>query len=311
MREMAADVNIDGRITPIDLVEIRKIILGKEDHFADTDSWRFFTPDMQTSVQVHSNQAPLKLDWTGVKMGDVTLDADASRGRNKRSLTFVTTDQELINGQQYVVQVKTQPFQNLAAYQYSILFDQEAIEVYDIQSDNLGLDSSNFHFADPGVITTVWYNDDWNNFAKGRTLSGSETIFTLVLNAKTNAQLSDVLSFGSDITTAVAYGDADQDYAISLEFNNEFQVSELILYQNEPNPFTESTIVRFTLPEATSATIRIYDVSGNLVKQYERDYTKGLNSIKVLVSELNKTGILYYQIETKRYSATKRMAIIN
>jgi hypothetical protein len=45
----------------------------------------------------------------------------------------------------------------------------------------------------------------------------------------------------------------------------EFQYTATELCQNVPNPFTSSTTIRFVLPEATSVSIAVYDVSGRLV----------------------------------------------
>ena len=39
---IAADVNMDGNVKVSDIVEIRKLILGKTDKFAVGKSWRTF-----------------------------------------------------------------------------------------------------------------------------------------------------------------------------------------------------------------------------------------------------------------------------
>ena len=39
------------------------------------------------------------------------------------------------------------------------------------------------------------------------------------------------------------------------------------LYQNQPNPFVNKTMVGFHLPEATEATLTVYDEAGRMVYQ--------------------------------------------
>ena len=40
------------------------------------------------------------------------------------------------------------------------------------------------------------------------------------------------------------------------------------------------------------------------------DYTKGYNEVTIDRSQLGSTGVLYYQLETAEYSATKKMIIV-
>ena len=53
------------------------------------------------------------------------------------------------------------------------------------------------------------------------------------------------------------------------------------LHQNQPNPFNTSTQIGFTLPEAMTATLTIYDVAGKMLKIIEVDGVKGYNEVGV------------------------------
>jgi len=86
--------------------------------------------------------------------------------------------------------------------------------------------------------------------------------------------------------------------------------SDFELLQNQPNPFVDATEISFVLPEAAAATLTIYDVSGRLLNLIEGDYAKGYNKVTVRTAELDATGVLYYQLDTDEFSATKKMIII-
>ena len=79
------------------------------------------------------------------------------------------------------------------------------------------------------------------------------------------------------------------------------------LYQNQPNPFVNKTFVGFHLPEATTATLTVYDETGRAVFTQRGDFAKGYNAISLDRALLNTTGVLYYTLETATDSATKKM----
>jgi protein TonB len=84
----------------------------------------------------------------------------------------------------------------------------------------------------------------------------------------------------------------------------------VLLYQNEPNPFTNETLISFNLLEAGKATIKIYNVEGQTLKMYKGDYQKGYNEIIISRSEIKGSGVLYYTLEANNKTQTKKMIIV-
>ncbi|MDG2448372.1 MAG: T9SS type A sorting domain-containing protein, partial [Saprospiraceae bacterium] len=78
-----------------------------------------------------------------------------------------------------------------------------------------------------------------------------------------------------------------------------------------PNPFTQSTSIGFMLAKDAEATINIFDVTGKLVKGYTGSFAKGLNTITIDKGDLNSTGVLYYTLDTKEFTSTRRMVLID
>jgi hypothetical protein len=67
------------------------------------------------------------------------------------------------------------------------------------------------------------------------------------------------------------------------------------------------TFIGFHLPEATSATLRIFDETGRMVFTQSGAFAKGYNTISVDRALISTTGVLYYTLETATDSATKKM----
>lgn len=81
------------------------------------------------------------------------------------------------------------------------------------------------------------------------------------------------------------------------------------LFQNRPNPFEHRSVVGFNLPQREEVTIAIYDVQGRLLHQYQGSHGKGYHELEVDRNELDASGILYYRMTTKAFTATRKMII--
>jgi hypothetical protein len=310
LREVAADANNDGKISALDLLEIRKLILGKTDRFANVDSWRFFSElNNQESYVIDGINGLMQVDWTGVKIGDVdnSMDPSRSASRTGKSLVFNVSDAQLIAGNQYRVDFRASNFDDITGYQFTLNFDQNALNVLNVESGALEVTGDNFGLnqVNKGIVTTSW------NTGEGMSIDQNEVVFSLIVEAKNGANLSDVMTVSSRVTSAEAYNSADQIHDVSLNFEEGKAVEVgFALYQNEPNPFKETTQVGFNLPESMSATVTVYDVTGKVVKVVEGDYSKGYNEVTFKRADLKATGVLYYQLDTEAFTATKKMIVI-
>ena len=307
-REIAADVNNDGKISTLDLVQLRKLILGKIDKLPDNTSWRFFDRmSNKEQYEISPVQSAMQLDWVGVKTGDVNLDADPSRsaGRSANHLVFDVEDVKLNAGTQYMVNFRAGNFNEIAGYQYTLSFDPAAMKVVNVIGAE-ALSLTDDHFAlnrmNEGVITSSW------NAAEARTVEAGEVIFTLVVEASRDVQLSDVMTVNSKVTKAEAYNSLEQVSNVALSFTNSgIATNEFALFQNSPNPFTEVTKIGFNLPQADAATLTVYDVTGKVMHTQDGEFSRGYNEFEVKQRDLTTTGVLYYQLDTDAFTATKKM----
>jgi hypothetical protein len=93
-------------------------------------------------------------------------------------------------------------------------------------------------------------------------------------------------------------------------FNDEEQsIDRPKLYQNQPNPFNKTTIIRYTLSDNTqTASILIFDLQGTLIMSFKNLSIKD-GQIKIKNGELNPGMYIYSLIVNEREVDTKRMIL--
>ena len=83
------------------------------------------------------------------------------------------------------------------------------------------------------------------------------------------------------------------------------------LEQNDPNPFTQTTVVRYTLPESVkSAFLYIYDLNGTQIDQKTLQ-DRGRSSVTLEAGSLAPGMYLYALVADGKVIDTKRMIITN
>ena len=93
-------------------------------------------------------------------------------------------------------------------------------------------------------------------------------------------------------------------------------VGEFTLYPNYPNPFSSSTTIAYSLPQASHVKLSIYNMLGQLMEAYIfDDQTAGMQSREIQLGHLS-SGVYYYSLDVKalhsakRYKETNRMILI-
>jgi hypothetical protein len=319
---IAADANKSNTVTTFDLVVLRKLILFIDTELSNNTSWRFVPTDYDfvdpqnplnesfpEIINVNNFNGIDDADFVGIKVGDVNGNADPLELTQVDDRTFIdqlkfqTEDQSLKAGESYTVNFKSNNFDAIG-YQFTLNFNPTALEF--IQVNNAIAQAENFGLTllDEGVITASWNTDEVKKMAK------EDPIFSITFKAKTDARLSQLLDINSRYTLAEAYRENGELLDIELEFNNSTVVTAFELYQNRPNPFNEATVIGFQLPEASTATITITDVSGRTLKVIKGDFERGYNEVTIEEKELQGSGIRYYQLETSNHTASKKMVLL-
>ena len=317
---IAGDINSDGQLSASDLVELRRLILGLSDGLPNNDSWRFIdatqtfdnalSPFPFEEILHISNitQSMENQDFVGVKIGDVSGDAIANsllaESRSIRGQLSLEIDDALVKKDEVIeVAVSSSGFEDILGYQYTMELD--GFEFIEARSGSIALDASNFGLIDRKTVTTSWYLAD--------RINGSDVLFTLVLRATEDARISKGLSISSRITRAEAYTVSGDLYDVSFVFDQTDESgksSAFELLQNTPNPFSEFTTIGFELGSSGMTTLTVFDVTGKVVLVQNREYKAGYHEVILRKVDLGDSGVLYYQLESDAYTATRKMILI-
>jgi hypothetical protein len=99
----------------------------------------------------------------------------------------------------------------------------------------------------------------------------------------------------------------DDDFGNSTDISVGF-ASECHLYQNNPNPFAENTVIKYSVPsDASNAWLYVFDMQGTMLKQMQLD-TKA-NQIMLQGGDLKPGMYLYSLIVNGKEIDTKKMIL--
>ncbi|MEO1260846.1 MAG: HYR domain-containing protein [Bacteroidota bacterium] len=324
---IAADANKSGAVTTFDVVEIRRVILHVNPTFPNNTSWRFVdsyynfpdpdNPFLEPFPEVYNinnfNLASESPNFMAIKIGDLNgsatnLKEDNEDRTENGALIFQTSERAIEAGEQFTVDF-TADLAGYLAYQFTLGFDQDKLELKGI-TPGVEMSASNFGTAhlEEGLLTTSWFR------VMEAGAKGDVPFFSLEFTAKEKGKLSEMLLLNSRLTEAGGFEADGTAHPVVLNFSTDNGIAptadDFTLFQNVPNPFSEVTTIGFQLPEATTAALTVFDISGKIILERKGQYGQGYHEINIENVNLPGNGIFYYRIETPTHTATKKMTRI-
>lgn len=332
---IAADANSDNKISTLDILDLRLLILQILDKLPNNTSWRFIDADYvfskpddpfidtfpETIMLNDLTQSAKEVDFIGIKIGDVDLSADPllftggtvtenRDGEQTRGIGFTTADVSLESRTTIEVPVNAAAFRELLGYQMTIDFNPEVLALEGIiPTDALDLTQDHFgyRYLEDGLISANWFSGTPQSVDDGTEL------FRLVFSVDQaeNLDLSDVLRFSSGLLSSEAYAKgmaAPLQLVLRYERNSD---NNLQMYTPRPNPFKDVTVLGFDLPEAQSLELRVHDASGRLIFSSDIEGVRGYNEWTIEGDRLPEAGMYFFHLEGKAGIATGRILKID
>lgn len=326
-KTIAADVNNDSKVTAADLIAIRKAILGELQSFPNGQkSWRFVDAaqtfaDVRNPFPYHDkikietlNSNIQNANFVAVKIGDVNGTASMgltegyeSEVRSSEAVVFEVDNLELEAGESAQIPVLMRNIEEILGFQFSLLFDRDQYIIESLEGGSISIENSNYSEAmsNSGIINVSWNGE---NAVK---INTDKPVFYISVRALTKTRPAESLALSSTVTAAEIYDGNFNVLPLKLELRNaDHQVGGFTLYQNQPNPFKDATLIPVYVPQNGQVKLSIFDVTGRKLKEVSAQVSAGIYHFNVTKDDLGANGIMYYEVEYNDIRAVKKMILI-
>lgn len=311
---IAADVNRSNNVTGIDIIELRKLILGIYPTFPQNTSWRMvdathifadqndpFLYPIPESYSVEFLQDNMFIDFIGVKVGDVTdnastnLDADELENRSN-NIAALEVDLQ-VTGELNSAIISIPETDEFLGLQMSLTYDASELVIEQLE-------------VHESLVPYFGYYD--NNGTVHISLALGAELDPVMLNNLIRIDYSGKADRPFEISNTSLSPELYETYetsTIELDYRDA-NTNSFAVAQNHPNPWTSNTSINVFLPEAGNVNMEVFNAQGQLVLSKTVYFDAGSNVINMNANELAGSGVYHYKLSSGKSSVTKRFLLI-
>ena len=332
---IAADVNGDGKVTALDIVYMKRLILAIDTTFTNSTTkqtrlWAFV--DSSYKFPDTTNPFPYKdsISYTGLsasktnqtfigcKLGDVNWDWNPAipkpmmNNSNAVELSYSYPSDALPGrADGYVhIPVRVKNFKEMVGMQFTINFDPAIMQWQGIGNNTLGIETGTNQAAE-GSVSFLWV-DPKNEI---KTLEDGSLIMELVFKTIDNGKLiidnenTNTLKLDGSVTAIAAYDKEYQLHNVVMKRVEKVQPLQQEYWTVAPNPTKDGVIhVQMNLKDKKTIVFRLIDNAGKLLLVKQIEGVKGSNNITL--REGNIAGGTYY-LQAVGVEGVKQLRIEN
>jgi hypothetical protein len=310
---IAADANKSESLTTLDVVELRKLILGIYQDFPMNTSWRFFdkSKSFTNPANPFANQIEdwenidclelptPNLDFVAVKIGDVNNTVVPNRPE-KRPVSYISWPAlRPAAGEVITLPVYYEGEKTLEALQMGLRFDPAQLRFLGAsQGDMDSYLPGNFHLEpELGQIRTLWLplNENWENVAPHTIL--------FYLSFEAISTIGGTLPMQLDNTLLDAAAWSTEGRAFSLEqsarVTERSEQSSDLIAALRPTPTTGQAILSIESQTTEPCRIAIYGAFGQQLLLKEITLDKGRHDISLQEAEGLPKGVYTWKVFTR------------
>lgn len=328
---IAADVDNNTKLSTADLVEMRKLILVISSKFPNNKSWRFIpksytfaTPTNpwatafpeSTDVNLSAAANQMNNDFIGIKIGDLNGNAitglknpvASTHADEAKSISILVNNNKFEKDDLVKIPFTVNSRGEVTACQFTLDFDTKKLSFEGFEQGNVaGVDDNMFNFTQlqQGKIAAAWFNSSENPTPE------QPTLCYFIFKANTNGTLNNSLYLSNNITTSEVYDENGRSYALVMDYATD-EKFDFEVFQNQPNPFDERTVINFKIPEENQVKLTVFDASGKTLFIKEQTFAKGYQQFSLYKNDFPNiaNGVFFYKIDCGKYSAVRKMVLL-
>ncbi len=318
---IASDINNSGNINGIDLVELRKLILGIYQVLPDNNSWRFVSTDYvfqdptnpwleswTEEYVIPTLENDMFIDFIGVKIGDTNdsvTNQPSSSSDNTNAIALEVLKETISSGSQSTIIIASEDYDKLIGLQGTLEFDYNDLEVISIKP--LGLDSNGELYGNLSDQKEGWISFSFHT-ANGISVATDNELFELTILAKRDISANeDIFNLSSNNTVSEAY---DKDLNIrQLSLGGTDNYPKLEIVSVNPNPWIHKGDIKITAPAKTDCRLEFLDVNGRSIAVKNQSLQAGVNIITITKQELQYSGLVLIRMSADGEVSEYRMIV--
>lgn len=277
---IAADVNADSSVSGIDLVELKKLILGIYQDFPAKQIWNFIERPLGV------NEISVRGNYLGVKTGDVDDTAVLENDMiDYETISIVYEDVVFNRGQSYEVPIYYNSSERTAnGLEFSFDIDESLVHIDDISSSLL--DGPIDYHINQGMLKILYLSEL-------ESLNPADILCTITVTALENSTLSNSLSFSEELPSFVLDSENvlfEIEAELDGELTNGTHNVEGYSVSVYPNPVSD--ILYLDIPteiKASDYELSIFDITG-------REMLTSKANTRINLSRLS-TGVYTYRLQ--------------
>ncbi len=317
---IASDINNSGNINGIDLVELRKLILGIYQELPNNDSWRFVSTDYvfkdltnpwleawTEEYVIPSLENDMFIDFIGVKIGDTNDSVSnlSSSTSSSDKISLEVSKQNIDSGSETTIVFSSEDYDNIVGLQGTLEFDHTDLEILSISP--LGLDATGELYGNLADQKDGWISFSFHTTSGHATASDNE-LFELTILAKRDITSGETLFDLSSTNTGSEAYDKELN-VMQLSLDNAAEYSKLEIVSVNPNPWINKGDIKITAPAKTDCRLEFIDVNGRNLAVKNQTLQAGENIVSITKQELQYSGLVLIRMSADGEVSEYRMIV--
>ncbi len=322
---IAADVNKNDEITAIDLVELRKLILGVYSELPENTSWRFvdaeynfvdpYNPwlnNISEDYEISDLVSDMDIDFIGVKIGDVNgsvvanVKDKATELYAQSSLVLSIEDSYVKAGEIVSIPVFADNYKDMLGLQTTFEFDADKLEILEFKGVEINnINKTNYNLSNQA---SGWVSLSFNAETP-ESVPDESVLFEISIRAKEDIKTASAFTLSSRITSNESYKANGEIQKINIS-SKEILPDNTKILSVHPNPWIEKTTLQFNHGAVGNVEFKFFDVNGRLLHSDYRYFENGIQSYRIDKNQIGVRAVIYIQLIAADGIADHKMLIL-